>query len=300
MVYGATSAGVRAMTASSGPGISLKMEGISYLAGAELPAVIVDIQRAGPGLGNIYPEQSDYNQVVKGGGHGNYHCIVLAPNSVQEMCDFTMLAFDLADKYIGPVFVLSDGYIGQMMESIRLPEPVLSAPPRPWALTPEAATNGNAITSIYLDMETLERVNLRLQAKYAEIRKREPRCEKIRTGDADILLVGFGVTSRILQTVVEEARAEGLRAGLFRPKTLWPFPKQELQECVEQAKQIFVVELNDGQMVEDVRLYSENRKPVHFHGRLGGAIPSVEEILAKVRIIAQGGTVCTLSAPSTD
>lgn len=283
MVYGAASSGIRCMTASSGPGISLKLEGISYIAGAELPAVIVDIQRAGPGLGNIYPEQADYNQIVKGGGHGNYHCIVLAPNSVQEMCDFTMRAFDLADKYRGPVVVLSDGYVGQMMEPLRFPKPTESLPAKPWALTPDASTNGNTITSIYLDVATLEKQNLKLMAKYAEIEKTESFCEMTDVDDAEILLVGYGVTSRILSSVAEMARAEGIKAGLFRPQTLWPYPKKELAAAAKHVKNILVVELSNGQMVDDVRLIVGGDCPVHFYGRVGGAVPGAEEILAQVR-----------------
>jgi len=283
MVYGASAAGVRAMTASSGPGISLMMEGVSYLAGAELPAVIVDIQRAGPGLGNIFPEQGDYNQVVKGGGHGNYRCIVLAPNSVQEMCDFTMLAFELADRYRGPVFVLSDGYVGQMMEPLTFPEPVGTQPPKPWALTPEAATNGNAITSIYIDVDTLERHNIRLQELYARIAESEVRFECTATDDAEVVLVGYGITSRILQSVVETLREDGVRVGLFRPITLWPFPSGALAEAAQRAGSLFVVELSNGQMLDDVRLAVGGRCPVHFHSRVGGAVPSVDEIIEAVR-----------------
>jgi pyruvate/2-oxoacid:ferredoxin oxidoreductase alpha subunit len=273
------------MTASSGPGISLMMEGVSYLAGAELPAVIVNIQRAGPGLGNIFPEQGDYNQVVKGGGHGNYRCVVLAPNSVQEMCEFTMRAFDLADKYRGPVFVLSDGYVGQIMESFTFPEPVPAAPLPDWALTPDPATNGNVITSIYLDVDTQERFNLSLQEKYARIASCEARCEQTRTEDSDIVLIGFGIVSRILQSAVEMARAEGIRVGLFRPQTLWPFPGAELAKLAARARNLLVVELNNGQMVDDVRLCVREKCPVHFLSRLGGAVPDADEVVAKIREI---------------
>lgn len=286
MVYGASSAGVRCITASSGPGMSLKMEGISYLAGAELPAVIVDIGRVGPGLGNIYPDQSDYNQLVKGGGNGSYHAIVLAPNSVQEMCDLTMLAFDLADRYRTPVFVLADAYVGQMMEPVALPPASPPAPEKPWALTAEAASNDNVVTSIYLDMDEMEELSARLQRRYDEATAREVRYEGIGLDDADIVLVAFGIVSRILHSLMERARAEGLRVGLLRPISLWPFPTQAVRTLAERAKAFLVVEMNNGQMVDDVRLAVEGRRPVAFVNRLGGNMPEATKILEEIRRLA--------------
>ncbi|NQU43793.1 3-methyl-2-oxobutanoate dehydrogenase subunit VorB [bacterium] len=285
MVYGASSAGVRSMTASSGPGISLKMEGISYLAASELPSVIVDISRVGPGLGNIYPSQGDYNQVVKGGGHGSYRCIVLSPNSVQEMCDFTMLAFELADRYRIPVFVLSDAYVGQMMEPLDMPAAIDPPGPPDWALTPEAATNGNVITSIFLNPEEMEAHVLHLQENYAGIQRQETRCETYRCEDADLILVGFGIVSRILRSAVDQAREQGLKVGLFRPQTLWPFPETQLLEHVGRVHDFLVVELNNGQLVQDIKLFVAGRSPIHFMNRVGGFVPSPEEVVEKARQI---------------
>lgn len=281
MVYGAASTGERTMTASSGPGISLMQEGISYLAGAELPCVIVDVMRAGPGLGGIAPGQEDYFQMVKGGGHGSYRNIVLAPNSVQEMCDLTMKAFELADRYRNPAVVLVDGCIGQMMEPVHFPKPALPKTEKPWAIQGTPETRKNLITSIYLTPEVLERHVGNLQAKYREA-EREARFEEYFAEDAEILLVGYGIISRILRTVVDRARALGIKAGLFRPITLWPFPVVPLAERASQAM-IHVVELSTGQMVEDVRLAVAGRSPVEFYGRSGGVVPSVEEILKHVQ-----------------
>jgi 2-oxoisovalerate ferredoxin oxidoreductase alpha subunit len=285
MVFGASSAGARCLTASSGPGISLKMEGISYLACAELPAVIADICRVGPGLGNIYPSQGDYNQLVKGGGHGEYRAIVLAPNSAQEMCDFTVRAFDLADRYRTPVFVFADGCVGQMMESVSLPDLPPEPPAKPWALTPEASANSNLITSIFLEASEMEAILLKLQAKYAEIARTEVLCETFRTDDADIVLVGFGIVSRVLRSVVEEARAEGMRVGLMRPQTLFPFPIDQIRGLSQRAKSILVVEMNNGQMVDDVRLAVGERCPVEFHGKMGGELPTIADIMARLRAL---------------
>ena len=287
MVYGAASAGVRAMTASSSPGISLKMEGISYLAGAELPAVIIDVMRAGPGLGNIGPEQSDYYQLTKGGGHGSYRCIVLAPNSAQEMCDMTMLAFELADQYRTPVFVATDGVIGQMMEVVHFPEPVAHFPVKEWATNSEPETNHNVITSIYLDFDDMESHILHLDAKYKRIEAHEVRYETHDTDDAEILLIGYGIMSRIGRTVVDQARRKGQRVGLLRLKTLWPFPSQPIAELAERMKHILVLELSTGQMVDDVRLAVEGRCPVHLHYRVGGNIPSYGEVLARIKSLEQ-------------
>jgi 2-oxoisovalerate ferredoxin oxidoreductase alpha subunit len=224
MVYGAAAVGERTMTASSGPGLSLMQEGISYLAGSELPCVIVDITRGGPGLGNIAPEQSDYHQIVKGGGHGNYHTLVLAPNSCQEMCDLTFLAFDLADRFRNPAIVMTDGFIGQMMEPVEFPV-IMSAPPaKPWAVRGDRETRAGLITSIYLTPEALEQHILHLEAKYASAGHGTEMYEKYKTDDAEIIVIGHGIVSRILKTAVDKARAAGVKAGLFRPITLWPFP----------------------------------------------------------------------------
>lgn len=278
MVYGAASAGIRVMTASSGPGISLKQEGVSYCAGAELPCVIVDVMRGGPGLGNIAPEQGDYNQVVKGGGHGNYKCIVLAPNSVQEMADFGMLAFELADKYRNPVYILTDGFIGQMMEPVEFPEPVTELPEKGWAIKGTAETSDNLITSIELDPDDLERHVTKLQQKYKIMEEQEVRFQGHRLEDAEIVLVGYGIISRVLYSLVDVLRSEGIAAGLLRPITLFPFPKRILANLAGKVRFFMVVEMSNGQMVDDVRLAVNGRKPVHFYGRVGGNVPSVKEI----------------------
>lgn len=277
MLYGAAATGVRAMTASSGPGISLMQEGISYLAGAELPCVIVDIMRGGPGLGNLAPEQSDYNQVVKGGGHGSYHTLVLAPDSVQEMASLTELAFDLADRYRTPVYVVADGYIAQMIEPVSFPnEAVLPETPA-WAVAGTAETRKNVVTSIKLRPEDLEPHVRHLEAKFREAEK-EVRYEAYRTGDADVVYVGYGIVARILKQLVELQRAEGVRAGLLRPITLYPFPSQALRDLAGHVKQFAVVELSTGQMVDDVRLALNGRRPVGFYSRVGGMVPTASEI----------------------
>jgi 2-oxoisovalerate ferredoxin oxidoreductase alpha subunit len=278
MVYGASAAGARVMTASSGPGVSLMQEGISYIAGSELPCVIVDVVRGGPGLGNIAPEQSDYFAMVKGGGHGNYRNIVLAPASVQEMCDLTVLAFELADKYRNPAVVLADGFLGQMMEPLEVEEREISVPEKPWAVKGTAETRKNLISSIYLEPDELEAHQRRLEAKYMRVQQEETRYELYQAEDAEILLVGYGIVSRVLRSAVEQARAEGLRSGLFRPITLWPFPSQALAQAAARAHRVLVVELSNGQMVEDVRLAVDGKIPVDFYGRVGGNVPSVEEI----------------------
>ena len=289
MLYGASAAGERTMTGSSSPGISLMMEGVSYAAGAELPLVVVDIMRGGPGLGNIGPEQSDYFQVVKGGGHGSYNNIVLAPASAQEMADLTILAFELSDAYRNPAFVLADGFVGQTMEPVRLPLGVIPPRARPWSIQGDAATRRNLISSIYLSHDALERHQLGLQAKYAEIRGREVRYEEIGTADADVLLVGYGIVSRILQRAVALLRGQGIRAGLLRPLTLWPFPSAEVRALSARVKSMLVVELSAGQMVEDVRLAAGERCPVEFYGRMGGNVPAVEEIVEQVRGLPAAG-----------
>jgi 2-oxoisovalerate ferredoxin oxidoreductase alpha subunit len=286
MLYGAASAGERTMTGSSSPGISLMMEGVSYAAGSELPIVVVDIMRGGPGLGNIGPEQADYFQVTKGGGHGSYRNITLAPSSAQEMADLSILAFELSDKYRNPAFLVADGFVGQMMEPVALPFDVVAASPRPWAVTGEAATRHNLISSIHLAHDVLERHEQRLQAKYQAIRSREVRYEEVATDDADIVLVGYGIVARVLRRVVRLLRDEGIKAGLMRPITLWPFPETELRTIASSVESMMVVELSAGQMVEDVRLAAGERCPVHFYGRMGGNVPSAEEIVAEMHRVA--------------
>jgi len=282
MVYGAASAGVRAMTASSGPGLSLMQEGISYLAGSELPCVIVDVMRGGPGLGNIAPEQSDYLAMVKGGGHGNYRNLVVAPASVQEMADFTLLAFELADRYRNPAIVLTDGFVGQMMEPLDLEYREIVAPPKPWAVQGTADTRKNLISSIYLEPDELEAHQRRMEAKYIRAQQTETRCEQYRTEDANLILVGFGIVSRVLRSTVDEARKRGIKAGLFRPITLWPFPAKELEAAALRAERVLVAELSNGQMLEDVRLALNGQRPIEFYGRVGGNVPDVEELLSKI------------------
>lgn len=282
MVYGAASCGVRAMTASSSPGISLKVEGLSYSAGSELPLVLVDIMRGGPGLGNIAPEQSDYNQMVKGGGHGNFKMVVLAPNSAQEMCDLTMLAFDIADKYRNPVVVLADGFIGQMIEPVEFPEPVTKLPDKPWALHVDEDDENRLVSSIQLEPELLEKHNRKLQQKYTQIENEEIRFEDYNVEDAEVVLIGFGVVSRILQTVVDEFRARDVKVGMMRPITLWPFPKRHIVDLAAKKKKFMVVELSNGQMVDDVRLAGGSDAEIHFYNRMGGMVPSTEEMTGQV------------------
>jgi 2-oxoisovalerate ferredoxin oxidoreductase alpha subunit len=290
MIYGAASAGKLAMTASSGPGISLMQEGISYLAGAELPAVIVNVMRTGPGLGNIGPEQGDYNQSVKGGGHGNYKSIVLAPDSVQEMCDLTIWAFALAFKYRSPVVVLADAVLGQMMEPLKLPESVASAPETAsWSVRGDAATRKNLITSIYLDPDRHELHNQALQSKYQDM-EAEVAGESYRVDDADIVLTGYGSSARIARSAVDALRAEGLRAGLFRPITLFPFPATAMNAAVRDGK-VLVVEMSNGQYRDDVLLHLDRgcRAKVGLVNRMGGNMVKVEEVLTAARNMMEGG-----------
>lgn len=285
MVYGAASAGARVMTSSSSPGISLMQEGFSYIACSEVPAVVVNIMRGGPGLGNVQPSQGDYFQAVKMAGHGDFRMIVLAPASVQEAIDHVMLAFDLADKYRTIAMVVADGSIGQMMEPAELPpmRPVRSPQERPpWALTGAKGRKPNIVNSLYLGAENLERVNLRLQAKLKEIAANEVRWKEYSTEDADLLLVAFGTVGRVCQTVVREARAKGMKVGLLRPVSLWPFPSARLAELAQQVRGMLVVEMNAGQMLEDVRLAVEGRCPVQFYGRMGGVIPLPDDILPEL------------------
>jgi 2-oxoglutarate/2-oxoacid ferredoxin oxidoreductase subunit alpha len=292
MVYGAAGAGARAMTTSSSPGISLKQEGFSYIAGAELPCVVVNVERCGPGLGGILPAQGDYFQATKGGGHGDYRNLVLAPASVQELYELTVDAFDLADRYRILCLILADGTLGQMMEPVQFRDDDASrVEPKPWATT---GTKGlrphNTITSIHIDPEVLERHNLKLQAKYAGIERNEVRCETVGLEGAEIVVTAFGTTARIVKNVVRQAAAEGIRVGLIRPITLWPFPTRIVSDAAaqESVKALLSVELNAGQMVEDVRLAVNGRKPVHFHGRMGGMLPTQRELLDTIRSIVRG------------
>lgn len=292
MVYGASAAGGRVMTTTSSPGFSLMQEAVSYIACAELPAVFANVQRGGPGLGTIQASQGDYFQAVKGGGHGDYKNITLAPNSVQEMVDLTILAFDLADKYRGPALILSDGAIGQMMEKVVLPDPrewraaITYKDEKPWATMGKTADRErNVITSLNIESEKMERVNLHLQAKYKTIEDNEVRFEAYHLDDAEIVLSAYGVTSRILKKVVDIAREQGLKIGLLRPITLWPYPTKKFEELAAKSSVRFFmsVEMSSGQMIEDVRLSVNGKKPVYFYGRNGGIIPSAEEILDQVK-----------------
>jgi 2-oxoisovalerate ferredoxin oxidoreductase alpha subunit len=287
MLYGGASAGIRAMTASSGPGISLMQEGISYMAGAELPCVIADITRGGPGLGNIAAEQGDYHQVVKGGGHGNYRTIVLAPYSVQEMADLTALAFELADRYRNPVVILADGFVGQMMEPVAFPQKAIESPMPPWAVAGTAETRPNMINSLHMDVDDLERHVRALEAKYKIAEQREARAEEWCTADADIVLVGYGIVGRILKAVTAEARANGLKVGVLRPITLYPFPVVQFQRLAFNARAFLVVEMSNGQLVEDVKLALNGSRPVEFLSRVGGNVPSHEEVLNFVHGLAR-------------
>ncbi len=283
MVYGAAGAGVRCMTASSGPGLSLKQEGISYCAGAELPCLIADIMRGGPGLGNIGPEQGDYNQIVKGGGHGNYKVIVLAPNSGQEMCDFTIKGFDLADKWRIPVILLADGFTGQMMEQVDFPKTAVQPKRQPWGVYADKESRKNLITSIFLSHADLEKHNQKLQKKYADIEKEEVMFEEIHTEDAEMVIVAYGISSRICRTTVEMARAEGMKIGMLRPQTLFPFPKNRIVELADSVKFFLSIECSNGQMIDDIRLALNGKRPVEFYGRMGGEVPSSEEIFDVVK-----------------
>jgi 2-oxoglutarate ferredoxin oxidoreductase subunit alpha len=286
MVYGAACTGVRVMSSSSSPGISLMQEGLSYIAGSEVPVVLIDIMRGGPGLGNIAPSQGDYFQVVKGGGHGDYQPIVLAPASIQEAIDLMGLAFDLAEKYRTIVFVIADGMIGQMMEPAELPPMRVVREDHPgWALTGAKGRQHNVITSLYLREEDLEALNERLQEKLSRIEAEEVRYDEWLTDDADILIVAFGTVARICRTAVREARNKGIRVGLLRPITLWPYPEARLRELAEQAEAILVVEMNAGQMLQDVQRIVAEHTPIRFLGRMGGVIPMPDEILSALEAI---------------
>jgi 2-oxoglutarate ferredoxin oxidoreductase subunit alpha len=282
MVYGGAGAGARVMTSSSSPGISLMQEGLSYIACAELPCLVVNVNRGGPGLGTIQPSQGDYFQSVKGGGHGDYRLIVLAPSSVQEMANFVYDAFDLADTYRNPVMILADGALGQMMEKVEFPKyiPEDHIPPKPWATvgkTPDRERN--FLTSLHIQPEKMEQINLELQAKYRLISRKEVRFEMIECDDADYIIVAYGLAARVAHRAVEIAREKGIRVGLLRPITLWPFPTVKIRELASKVMGMLVVEMNAGQMIEDVRLSVEGRVPVRFHGRMGGIIPSPDEVV---------------------
>jgi 2-oxoglutarate ferredoxin oxidoreductase subunit alpha len=288
MVHGASGAGARAMISSSSPGISLMQECLSYMASAQLPALIVNVQRGGPGLGTIQPSQADYFQAVKGGGHGDYHLIVLAPSSVQEMVDFVFDGFRLTEKYRNPAMILADGALGQMMEKVTLP-PAGSLPKTiaPWATVGKPKSRErNIITSLLIQPERMEKVNLILQEKYRAIQK-EVRWEEFQTQDAEIVLVAFGLSARICDRTMNLAREKGLKVGLLRPITLYPFPTDALVAVAEHAKAFLTVEMNAGQMVEDVRLAVNGKRPVQFYGRMGGMIPSPEEVLIEVESMAK-------------
>lgn len=283
MVYGAASTGARAMTSSSSPGISLKQEGISYLAGAELPCVIVNIMRGGPGLGGIHPSQSDYFQATKGGGHGDYRLIVLAPGTVQEAVDLVKRAFDLADNYHIPVMILGDGTLGQMMEAVDLDKQVVKpVPAKSWAVGVRNGRPRNIINSLYIDPEKLELHNLKLQKKYVQIKAAEAMCEAYQTEDAEIIVAAYGTTARVAKAAVDMARAQGIKAGVFRPITLWPFPEEELNRETVNAKAVLTVEMSAGQMVEDVRLALNGKLPVSFYGRLGGMVPEARAVYEEI------------------
>jgi 2-oxoisovalerate ferredoxin oxidoreductase alpha subunit len=283
MMFGAASAGVRAMTASSGPGISLMQEGISYMAGALLPGVIVDIMRAGPGLGNLGVEQGDYHLVVKGGGHGCYRTPVFAPNSVQEMCDLTIHAFEVADRYRTPVYVLADGALGQMMEPVEIPETKSIEPEKPWAVVGNEATRKNLITSIFLEHEKQEMLITKLEEKYEQIEKVEVLSQEILTEDAELLIVAYGISSRIARAAVELSRADGVRVGLLRPISLYPFPMKRLRQLAGKAYSILVLELSSGQLIEDVRLAVGGITPVQLLRRTGGMMPTAEQVAQELK-----------------
>lgn len=282
MVYGASAAGKRVMTSSSSPGISLKQEGISYLAGSNLPAVIVNVQRGGPGLGGIQPSQSDYWQATKGGGHGDYHLIVLAPSTVQEMADLTLLAFDLADKYRVQTMILADGTVGQMMEPVELPEPVQQEYDKPWALRGKGDGKSKFITSLSLSPEELEQWNINNFTKYRRIEETEQRAEEFLMDDAEICVVAFGISARVSRNAVLAAREKGIKAGMIRPVTLFPFPKDTIRRHAAHIDRFISVELNMGQMIDDIKLSMDCSRPVSLCNRVGGVTVTPEEVLAAI------------------
>ena len=289
MVYGASAAGMRVMTSSSSPGISLKAEGLSYIAGSDIPALVVNVQRGGPGLGGIQPSQSDYFQATKGGGHGDYRMIVLAPASVQEMASLTIKGFDLADKYNMTSMILADGTIGQMMEPITFEDTEPTVYEKPWALTgTECKRKHNVVNSLYLKPEELEKKNFERFEKYAEVEKNEAMWEEYMMDDAEICVVAFGIASRIAKNAVAEARKAGIKVGLIRPITLWPFPTKALRAAADKVKSFISVELSMGQMIEDVKLATENKRPVTLCNRAGGMIPTPDEVLSAIHKAEKG------------
>ncbi len=290
MVYGAAGAGARVMTSSSSPGISLKQEGISYIAGAELPCVIVNIMRGGPGLGGIQPSQTDYFQATRGGGNGDYRMVVLAPANVQELVDLIIEGFDIADQYRNPVMILGDGMIGQMMEPVEFKIPrKRQLPEKDWATV---GTGGkrkpNIINSLYLAAEELEKHNIKLQRKYEEIRKNEVKVESYNIEEADIVIAAYGTTSRIARTAISRLEEEGYKVGLIRPITLWPYPYDEFNKINDKCRGILTVEMSTGQMIDDVKIAIKGKFPVYFHGRTGGMVPTPNEIIEKVKEIYGG------------
>ena len=289
MVYGAAATGMRVMTSSSSPGISLKAEGLSYIAGSDVPALVVNVQRGGPGLGGIQPSQADYFQATKGGGHGDYRMIVLAPASVQEMASLTIKGFDLADKYRMISMILADGTIGQMMEPITFEESELETYEKPWALTgTECKRKHNIVNSLYLKADELEKVNFERYEKYKQIEETEAMWEEYMMEDAEICVVAFGIASRVAKNAVAEARRQGIKVGLIRPITLWPFPTAALRAAADKVKSFISVELSMGQMIEDVRLATECKRPVALCNRAGGMIPTPEEVLSAITKAEKG------------
>jgi len=289
MVYGAAAAGVRVMTSSSSPGISLKAEGLSYIAGSDVPALVVNVQRGGPGLGGIQPSQSDYFQATKGGGHGDYRMIVLAPASVQEMASLTIKGFNLADKYRMTSMILADGTIGQMMEPISFEDAEIENYEKPWALTgTQGKREHNVVNSLYLQPDQLEVKNFERYERYKIIEQTEPMWEEYMMEDAELCVVAFGIASRVAKNAVVAARKEGIKVGLIRPITLWPFPKDALLAAADKVKGFISVELNMGQMIEDIRLYTQCKKPVALCNRCGGMIPSPGEVLESIRNAEKG------------
>ena len=289
MVYGAAAAGMRVMTSSSSPGISLMGEGLSYIAGSDVPAFVVNVQRGGPGLGGIQPSQSDYFQATRGGGHGDYHMIVLAPASVQEMASLTVKGFNLADKYSMIAMILADGTIGQMMEPISFEDVEIEHYDKPWALTgTQCQRRHNIVNSLYLQPDVLEKKNFERYEKYRAVEENEALHESYMMDDAEVCVVAFGIASRVAKNAVVAARAEGIKAGLIRPITLWPFPKKALSEAADQVKSFLSVELSMGQMVEDIQLATGCRRPVSLCNRVGGMIPSPDQVLESIRKAAKG------------
>lgn len=290
MVYGVSSAGKRVMTSSSSPGISLKGEGLSYLAGSDLPALVINVQRGGPGLGGIQPSQSDYFQATRGGGHGDYHMIVLAPASVQEMAELTVKGFDLADKYRMTTMILADGTMGQMMEPVSLDFDIKPEPEKPWATTgTKMEREHNIVNSLSLVPEELEMLNIKRYERYKIIEENETMYEEYMVDDADIVIAAFGIAARVSKNAVNEARKQGIKVGLIRPITLWPFPKEPFEKAAEHAKAFISVELSMGQMIEDVKLATNCKRPVTLCNRVGGMIPSPEQVLEAIIDVNNGG-----------